>query len=174
MKEIAGTIHHCDQRHSAGLDLDNLGILGGVLHRLAPRMAPSADSNAFQVATISSLPGLHPETGTGRPCLGRPRTSQPYTFPFPCSPSSWTVAPAVRGPRSEGLVIPYFIPSMGATVGDGQKRSATEAPGSEPVRDCQGRSETVLKRLLIHRFWVRNPGGAPRSTRSRALAITSP
>ncbi len=28
-------------------------------------------------------------------------------------------------------------------------------------RQAQGRSETVRKRLLIRRFWVRNPGGAP-------------
>ena len=71
--------------------------------------------------------------------------------------------------ESAGRSIPYFIPSMGATVGDGRKRSATGTPGSGPVRDCQGRSETALKRLLIRRFWVRNPGGAPRSSRSEAL-----
>ena len=75
------------------------------------------------------------------------------------------------GLSSAGLVIPYFIPSMGATVGDGQKRSATATPGSEPVRDCRGRSETALKRFLIRRFWVRNPGGARRSTRSEATLI---
>ncbi len=66
--------------------------------------------------------------------------------------------------------IPYFIPSTGATVGDGQTRSATETPGGGPVRDGQVRSETALKRLLIRRFWVRNPGGAPRSTRLVALS----
>ncbi len=51
-----------------------------------------------------------------------------------------------------------------------RKRSATETLGSEPFRDCQRRSETDLKRLLIRRFWVRNPGGARRSTRSVALS----
>ncbi len=47
------------------------------------------------------------------------------------------------------LSIPYFIPSTGATVGDGQGRSATEDPGSEPVRGGQGRSETALNRLSM-------------------------
>ncbi len=78
--------------------------------------------------------------------------------------------------ESAGLVIPYFIPSMGATVGNGQRRSATEAPGSEAVRGGQGRSEAALKRLLIRRFWVRNPGGAPRKTRkdaAKALALVT-
>ena len=55
-------------------------------------------------------------------------------------------------------VIPSFIPSIGATVGNGRTRSATETPGSEPVRNGQRRSEAALKRLSIRRFWVRNPG----------------
>jgi hypothetical protein len=74
------------------------------------------------------------------------------------------------GSRSGGFVIPYFIPSIRATVRYGQKRSATETPGSEPFRDCQKRAERALKRLLIRRFWVRNPGGARRSTRSVAVS----
>ena len=63
---------------------------------------------------------------------------------------------------------------MGATVGDGQTRSATEAPGSGPFRDGQRRSETALNRLLIRRFWVRLPGAHHKiPAQSGQLAISA-
>jgi hypothetical protein len=148
--KIAGTIHHCDQRHSAGLDLDNRGILGGVLHRLAPAWRPLP----------TRTPPRWPRSRRCRaftrnrhwPALSCKTSNFPAIHvPLPVQSVVADGSTGCEGTEIRRSCIPYFIPSMGATVGDGQRRSAPEAPGSEPVWDWQARSETTRKRLCLRR-----------------------
>ena len=108
----------------------------------------------------SALPGVTIPLASDRPCWPGPKRRVPERARSNrrSMSTSGSTFRDLRISVSAGLVIPYFIPSIGATVGDGQKRSATETPGSGTVRDWQGRSEAALKRLLIRRFWVRNQG----------------